>query len=265
VKPRKRFGQHFLEPAWVRKVVAVIAPAGGDRFLEIGPGRGALTLALAASGANVVAVEVDRDLASALAVTAPANVRIITGDFLTLPTEAWREGRNSYRVAANLPYSVATPILFHLLALAREQVVVDAVLMLQREVAERLAAVPGTRDYGPLAIMTAVQATVERLMTLPPGAFRPPPQVQSAVVRLRFHAPIVVGDELAALDRLVRGLFTQRRKTLSNALRKALDSETGPPEVSGLLEAVGIDGRQRPEMLSIGDLIRLAGVAMHRR
>jgi 16S rRNA (adenine1518-N6/adenine1519-N6)-dimethyltransferase len=265
MKLRKRFGQHFLEPAWVRKVVAAIAPTAADRFLEIGPGRGALTLALAASGASVVAVEVDRDLASALAVTAPANVRIVTGDFLTLPTEAWREARDSYRVAANLPYNVATPILFHLFALARDEVIVDAVLMLQREVADRLAAVPGTRDYGPLAIMTAAQATVERVLTLPPGAFRPPPRVHSAVVRLGFHAPIVAGDELAALDRLVRGLFTQRRKTLSNALREALDSKLSPLEVCRLLAAVDIDGRQRPEMLSLEDLIRLAGVVTHRR
>lgn len=265
MKPRKRFGQHFLEPAWVRKVVAVIAPTGADRFLEIGPGRGALTLALAASGASVVAVEVDRDLASALAVSAPPNVRIVTGDFLTLPTDAWREGRNPYRVAANLPYNVATPILFHLLALARDQVIADAVLMLQREVGDRLVAVPGTRDYGPLAVMTAVQANVERLMTLPPGAFRPPPRVHSAVVRLGFHTPIVAGDELTALERLVRGLFTQRRKMLSNALRQALDADAGPLEVSRLLAAAGIDGRLRPEILSPGDLIRLAGVVAHRR
>lgn len=281
---RKRFGQHFLEPQWVPKVVAAIAPRAEDRFLEIGPGRGALTAALAPRCHSIVAVEIDRDLGAELADAALPNVRVVVGDFLETPIHGWCEPSPSYRVAANLPYNVGTPILFRLLALAREGLLADAVLMLQREVADRLAARPGHRNWGPLGIFTQLQADVDYVLTLPPGAFRPPPRVRSALVRLRFREDVVAVGDYPRFEQLVRGLFLHRRKTLANALRemeaggfrglspfshgrspvarrvpnaktKAVRENDPVPLI---LARADLDGRRRPETLELAELARLS-------
>ncbi len=202
---RKRFGQHFLAPAWARRVVGVIGPEPGDVFLEIGPGRGALTLPLAESGAPILAVEIDRGLVADLAPRLPPNVTLLSGDFLTTdviamlsglepqrpPQEADQSaGARRFRVVGNLPYSLASPILFRLIDWhRRERVFADATVMLQREVADRLVARPGTKDYGVLTVMLGVHARVARKLDLPPGAFTPPPKVRSSVVRLTFGPP----------------------------------------------------------------------------
>jgi len=273
VKARKRFGQHFLERAWVDKLIRDIAPTATDTFLEIGPGRGALTMPLAESGARIHAVDIDRDLAAELAATAPPNVTVTTADFLDLPAAdlfanfAPGGGVTSdhqpspadalrVRVVGNLPYNVSSPILFRLLELSREtDRLIDATLMLQREVAVRIAAGPGSGDYGPLSIMTAVHADVERRFDLPPGAFRPPPKVHSSVIRLKFRPPAMdIGDH-AHFERIVRTMFQQRRKTLSNALRPALAPDA---DAAGLLTAAGIDPRRRPETLTLAEIAALS-------
>jgi 16S rRNA (adenine1518-N6/adenine1519-N6)-dimethyltransferase len=254
---RKRFGQHFLEPAWVTKVIDAIDPLPTDTFLEIGPGRGALTRPLAARAGHVIAIEIDRDLAAVLPSRLPPNVTIVQGDVLEADLTRLLAGvTGPVRVAGNLPYNVASPILFALLHLADEgRRFSDATLMLQKEVADRVAARPGSPDYGALGIQVALLAEVDRVLTLPPGAFRPPPKVTSAVVRLRFRpAAADVGDQ-AAFERVVRGLFQQRRKTVANAFKPVADSfGQSAPEVLARAE---VDGSRRPEQLTLADLARL--------
>ena len=257
-RARKRFGQHFLEKAWVDKLIASLEAAPSDTFLEIGPGRGALTRPLAPRVRQIVAVEIDRDLAAALPADVPANVRVVEGDFLDVNLDELLRGMPlPVRVVGNLPYNISSPILFKLLDAAREgERFRDATLMLQKEVADRLVAQPGTGEYGTLAIQVALLADVARVLTLPPGAFRPPPKVTSAVVRFRFHAPSADVGDPATFRRIVRGVFLQRRKTLANAL-KPVASALGQsaPE---LLERAGLDGSQRPEALTVADVARLS-------
>ena len=254
---RKRFGQHFLEPAWVTKVVDAIGPAAGDTFLEIGPGRGALTAALAPRVRRVIAVEIDRDLAAALPARVPANVRLVTGDVLDIDLAALlRDEPLPLRVAGNLPYNVASPILFQLLDAADEGGRFrDATLMLQKEVADRLAASPGADGYGALAIQVQLLADVDRLLTLPAGAFRPAPKVTSALVRLRFRAAAAEVGDRAVFARLVRGLFQQRRKTLLNALRPIAGLSTRSADQ--VLEISGLSPTRRPETLTVAEMARL--------
>ena len=217
VKARKRFGQHFLEPVWVTKLVAAIAAQSTDRFIEIGPGRGAITVMLASRVAELVVVEVDRDLAAALAGHALPNVRIVNDDVLKVDLVALA-GSGSMRIAGNLPYNLSSPILFKLLEASRAGLFTDAHLMLQKEVADRLVARPATRDYGVLTLSTMLWADVSRVLSLPPGAFRPAPKVHSTVVRLNFRPPPTGVDNPELLVSIVRSVFTQRRKTMANAL-----------------------------------------------
>src|SRR5918993_888866 len=170
MRTRKRFGQHFLEAAWADKVVAAIAPQPGDRFVEIGPGPGALTFRLAPRVAHLTAIEVDRDLAAELAPRLRANVDLVEADILEIDLSPFLSG-GPVRVAGNLPYNISSPILFRLIDAASENPgLLDATLMIQREVADRLEAMPGTGDYGVLSISVQLHADVRRLLTLPPGA-----------------------------------------------------------------------------------------------
>jgi len=260
MKTRKRFGQHFLEPAWVRKLLDVVHARPDDVFVEIGAGLGALTLPLAPRVARLLAIEIDRDLASNLARVAPANVRVVTADFLDadlrglLPADA-----TPVRVVGNLPYNVSSPILFRLLSAADEgRFLSDATLMLQREVADRIAARPGGKDYGVLSVLTQLRADVTRPLALPPGAFRPRPRVTSAVIHLVFRPPDVTVRDPALLERMVRSVFTHRRKTLANALREFADAHSRPA-VEALAKA-GIDPRRRPETLGLSELAALTEV-----
>jgi 16S rRNA (adenine1518-N6/adenine1519-N6)-dimethyltransferase len=253
---RKRFGQHFLEPAWAEKLVAAIAPSATDRFIEIGPGPGALTLRLAARVAHLTAVEIDRDMIAALRPRVPPNVTLVESDFLSWDIRsALAEG--PARVAGNLPYNVASPILSALVRTHRAHGgLVDATLMLQRGVADRIEAPPGGGDYGPLAILTQLHADVTRVLTLPPGAFRPPPKVHSAVVRLVFRAPAVTLRDEGVFEAFVRSIFTQRRKTVGNALRPFATSRGA--DARAVLEAAGIASARRPGTLSLAELGALA-------
>jgi 16S rRNA (adenine1518-N6/adenine1519-N6)-dimethyltransferase len=258
-RARKRFGQHFLEPAWVARLVNAVDPQPDDTFLEIGPGRGALTKVLAPRVKQIVAVEIDRDLAAALPSHVPTNVRVVQGDFLETDITSVvgpPEGGHCVRVIGNLPYNVSSPILFKLIASADGgRRFADATLMLQKEVADRLSAQPGTGDYGTLAIQVAVAADVERLLTLPPGAFRPPPKVTSAVVRLRFRQAAVDVGRPDLFEKVVRGIFLQRRKTLANALEPVAD---GLGRSAGqVLDHAGVDGGKRPEQLTLDEIARI--------
>jgi len=257
---RKRFGQHFLEPAWVVKVVRAIAPAPDDVFFEIGPGRGALTRELTARAGSVTAFEIDRDLAAALRETAPANLTIVAGDFLRSEWILENRPAGPVRVAGNLPYNVASPILFALIDLYSAGIpLADATVMLQREVADRLVARAGSKEYGVLSILVQLSADVERLLALPPGAFRPAPKVQSALVRLRFHPPSPAPRNSDTFAGLVKAVFTRRRKTLENALLAFRPWDRAA--VSAALVRAGIDGRRRPETLAVDELVRLADAA----
>jgi 16S rRNA (adenine1518-N6/adenine1519-N6)-dimethyltransferase len=256
---RRRFGQHFLEPGWVDRVVQAIGPAPDDLFLEIGPGRGALTLALAPRVKHLVAVEIDRDLAPALSARVPGNVRVVEADFLQTDADLLFQPGQRLRVAGNLPYNISTPILFRLLALAGQgRRVSDATLMLQREVADRLAARPGTRDWGVLSACQQLRARVDLRLALPPGAFRPAPRVHSAIVRVTYHPPSPAPRSEAAFDGLVRSIFMQRRKMLANALAQFATSRGTEPGAA--LAQAGIDGRRRPETLTVAELVGLADV-----
>jgi len=266
IRARKRFGQHFLEPAWVEKVIRAIDPKPDETFIEIGPGPGALTRHLAARAKAVIAYEIDRDLAADLRTAGIANLTVVEGDFLNLQTPEPRtveprtenpEPRtaNPVRVAGNLPYNVASPIMFKLADLfAAGTPIVDATLMLQREVAERLGASPGTREYGVLSVLMQHVAAVELLLKLPAGAFRPTPKVLSSLVRLRFHAPSPPVADPIRFAAVVQAVFTRRRKTLSNALL----AHTDAAHAARALAVAGLDGRKRPETLSVADFVRLA-------
>ena len=276
---RKRFGQHFLEPAWVEKVVRAIDPQPDEAFLEIGPGGGALTRPLAARARSVVAYEIDRDLAAALRAAHIPNLTVVEGDFLAAdvqsailhPSPITNQSATTnqsaisnqqsaiLRVSGNLPYNVASPILFRLAELhASGLPIADATVMLQREVADRLAARPGTSEYGVLSVLMQHVAGVELLLKLPAGAFRPPPKVLSALVRLRFHAPDPPVTDPIAFAAVVQAVFTRRRTTLANALLAYAPMARG--SVADALAAARIDGRRRPETLTVAEFASLADV-----
>jgi 16S rRNA (adenine1518-N6/adenine1519-N6)-dimethyltransferase len=256
IRARKKFGQHFLEAAWADKLVAAINPRPDDRFLEIGPGPGALTLRLAPKVKHLTAVEVDDEMLAALAPKAPPNVTLVRGDFLEFDLESLRPAL-PLRVAGNLPYNVSSPILFRLIEAHRTLGgIPDATLMVQREVADRIVAVPGTKDYGVLSILLRLHADARRVLALPPGAFRPAPKVHSAVVRLRFRPPTVKVQDETAFTAMVRSMFTQRRKTLSNALKPW--AEGRGRSAAEALAAAGIDPTRRPETLTLPELARLS-------
>lgn len=256
VRAKKKYGQHFLQPAWADKLVDTIAPRPEQRFVEIGPGLGILTLRLAPRVSHLTAVEIDDEMVAALELRLPSNVTLIHADILELDLESIA-GAEAARVVGNLPYNVASPILFRLLETYRRcRCLVDATLMVQREVADRITAAPGGREYGVLSIFVQRRCDVQRVLTLPPGAFRPAPRVQSAVVHFRFHDPSVTVVDERTFEDMVRSMFTQRRKTLSNALKPFASARGADPAVA--LAATAIDPRRRPETLQLTELAQLA-------
>jgi 16S rRNA (adenine1518-N6/adenine1519-N6)-dimethyltransferase len=266
IRARKRFGQHFLEPVWVDKVIKAIAPQADQDFIEIGPGPGALTRPLAQRARSVTAFEIDRDLAAALEGEAIPNVTVVEGDFLERSTSAFVLRTSdfvlrpsTFRVAGNLPYNVASAIMFKLVELHAAGVpLVDATVMLQREVADRLVAAPGSKEYGVLSILIQHRADVETVLKLPAGAFRPPPRVLSSLVRLRFRGPQPAVKDEAIFARLVQAVFTRRRKTMANALLALDGSNLAATRPADALAAAELDGTRRPETLSIAEFVRLA-------
>jgi 16S rRNA (adenine1518-N6/adenine1519-N6)-dimethyltransferase len=250
-RARKRFGQNFLHDGnIIRRIVAGIRPRGDETLLEIGPGQGALTTSLLASGCELIAVELDRDLVALLQRKFADEPRfhLHSGDALKLQLADVASGRR-VRVVGNLPYNISTPLIFHLLA--QNAGIVDMHFMLQKEVVDRLAAEPGSKAYGRLGIMTQYHCRVEPLLDVPPGAFSPQPKVQSAVVRLVPHAtPPYPARSVETLQTVVRTAFNQRRKTLRNALQGLVSVEQ--------MQQLGIDAGARPETLSLQDYVALA-------
>ena len=256
MRAKKKYGQHFLQGVWADKLVEAIQPRTDERFVEIGPGPGALTLRLAPRVAHLTAIEVDPDMIAELRPHIPANVTLVEHDFLDADLPALL-GSGPVRVAGNLPYNVSSPILFRIIDLHRTRGgIVDATFMLQREVAERIESGPGTKDYGVLSIFVQLHADVRRVLTLPPGAFRPQPKVHSAVVRLAFRPPAVTVVDERSFELMVRSMFTQRRKTLGNALKPFAENQGR--SASEALAAAGIDASRRPETLQLTELARLA-------
>jgi 16S rRNA (adenine1518-N6/adenine1519-N6)-dimethyltransferase len=248
-RARKRFGQHFLtDPGVIDAIVRAVHPAEDDIIVEIGPGQGAITDALARRAGHLHAIELDRDLAARLRrqYADRPDVTIHEADALAFDFASLGE---DLRVVGNLPYNISTPLLFHLLQFS--DCILDMHFMLQKEVVDRMAAEPGSKAYGRLGIMLGCHLSVEPLFDVPPEAFSPPPEVTSAVVRLdplppgSFH----IADE-AGLSNLVSTAFMQRRKTLRNALKGKAD----PAD----LAAVGIDGGLRPEQVSIPAYVALS-------
>ncbi len=251
-RPRKRFGQHFLhDPNILHRIVAAIRPAPGEHVVEIGPGLGALTRPLLAAAGELDVVELDRDLLAPLHTycAGVGTLRIHQADALTFNFAALRGNGPPLRLAGNLPYNISTPLLFHLLAQVEH--VRDLHFMLQKDVVDRMAAQPGEEAYGRLSVMLQYRCRVEPLFTVGPEAFRPPPQVWSAVVRLVPHAtaPVRVRNEQRFAE-IVRLAFAQRRKTLRNSLRDALDATQ--------IKAAGIDPSVRPETLAVAAFAALS-------
>ena len=249
--PRKRFGQNFLvEPHYVDRIVDAIDPKPGERIVEIGPGLGALTDRLIARAGHVTAIEIDRDLAAGLRERLPPErLTLIEGDALAFDFASLG---TALRVVGNLPYNISSPLLFRLASFTA--LIDDLHVMLQKEVVDRMTAAPGTADYGRLTVMLHARFAVTRLFVVPPGAFRPTPKVDSAVAKLvplRERAPRI--DDFARFERVVAAAFSQRRKTLRNALSRIVDADA--------IEAAGVDPGLRGETLAVDDFVRLAAAA----
>ena len=251
-RPRKRFGQNFLhDQGVIHGIVAAIRPREGEHLVEIGPGMGAMTEPLLDGCKEMDAIELDRDLIPGLRVQFAVqggltlhNADALKFDFCELASD----GRQ-LRVVGNLPYNISTPLIFNLLA--QSHCIQDMHFMLQQEVVNRLAATPGGGDYGRLSIMVQYRCKVEKLFTVPPEAFNPPPKVHSAIVRLTpYDTPPIPAKDETLLAQLVTQAFQQRRKTLRNNMKKLLDVDT--------IESLGIDPGRRPETLSIEEFVRLA-------
>jgi 16S rRNA (adenine1518-N6/adenine1519-N6)-dimethyltransferase len=253
-RPKKSFGQHFLhEKRYIERIVGAIAPRPDDRVVEIGPGEGALTLPLLAAAGRLTAIELDTDLipdlqarASQVGALEIVHADVLKVDFTAL---AQRLGVPRVRLAGNLPYYISSPILFH--CVDHAAAIEDMHFMLQKEVVDRMAAAPGSKVYGRLSVMLQLACRVEPLFNVPPGAFRPPPKVDSAVVRMVPLAPDERHDaDPQRLHAIVKAAFAQRRKTLANGLKTLLDSDA--------IARADVDPKARAETLSPHDFVRLA-------
>ena len=250
-RPRRRFGQNFLHDRHViGRILRAVAPRSGEALVEIGPGEGALTGDLLRAAGRLEAVEMDRDLVPLLTEKFGDAGELIVhqGDALDFDFSVCHNGMD-LRLVGNLPYNISTPLLFHLLGQAGR--IRDMHFMLQREVVDRMVAGPGSRTYGRLSVMVQYQCEVQRLFTVPPGAFRPAPAVDSAVVRLLPRDAVPAHhDEAIRLGRVVTAAFAQRRKTLRNTLRGLLGEDD--------LRACDVDPGARAEQLDLPAFLRLA-------
>lgn len=248
-RARKRFGQHFLtDPGVVDAILRAIRPTENDTVVEIGPGLAAITAPLLAQSGTLHAIELDRDLAAKLRQQFADETHMTIHEADALRFDYASLGKE-LRIVGNLPYNISTPLLFHLLEYRAH--ITDMHFMLQKEVVARMAAGPGSKAYGRLGIMLGCYFDIEALFDVDRLAFDPPPDVTSAIVRL---TPLKAGtydiQDAVKLSKLVAMAFSQRRKTIRNALRKVADEAT--------LESVGIDPSLRPEAIAIAEYVRLA-------
>ncbi|WP_206859900.1 16S rRNA (adenine(1518)-N(6)/adenine(1519)-N(6))-dimethyltransferase RsmA [Lysobacter changpingensis] len=260
---KKHLGQHFLhERRIIDRIVQAVDPKPGDRLVEIGPGQGAITFPLLDRHKELTVIEFDRDLIFPLTEAARAHGTlevihrdVLTVDFTALARNAGDEG-GQIRLVGNLPYNLSSPILFH--ALEHADAIRDMHFMLQKEVVDRMAAGPGSKVYGRLGVMLQAYCHVTPLFDVPPGAFRPPPKVDSAVVRLVPRKPETIGiDDPAVFSAVVRDAFGQRRKTLRNALSNQCDGAA--------IEAAGVRPDARAEQIDVADFVRLANSLARQR
>lgn len=257
-KARKRFGQNFLhDNNVINKIIRAINPKEGQNLVEIGPGMGALTEPVLEAAGSLNVVEIDRDLIPRLRTQFfnYPNFKVYEGDALqydfTQLIDKESENPAPLRIIGNLPYNISTPLIFHLLSYTEDKLVHDMHFMLQKEVVDRLAAGPGTSDYGRLGIMAQYWCRVEPLFIVGPGAFNPPPKVDSAIVRLVPHdtLPFPTKD-ITTLQNVVRQAFSMRRKTLRNTLKSLITAEQ--------IDNLGIDSSLRPERLSLEEYVKIA-------
>ena len=255
-RARKRFGQNFLhDPNIIARIVKAVAPRADQTLVEIGPGHGAITAPLLEVASRLTAIEIDRDLAALLRARFAAHpgFRLIERDVLKVNFAALDANAAtapaSLRILGNLPYNISTPLLFHLLDY--RELICDMVFMLQLEVVDRLAALPGSPDYGRLSVMMQYHCKVEKLFTVPAGAFTPQPKVESAIVKLTPWRPLPhPARNPATLGRVVRTAFSQRRKTLRNTLKTLLPADQ--------LDVLGLDLNLRPENVGLRDYVRIS-------
>ncbi|MHC9511476.1 16S rRNA (adenine(1518)-N(6)/adenine(1519)-N(6))-dimethyltransferase RsmA [Kangiella sp. M94] len=245
---RKRFGQNFLsDNHYIQRIVESIAAQADDRLVEIGPGLGAITEHLVNKVAELHVVELDRDLIPRLEQKFGQckNFTIHHHDALKFDFSQLAD-TSQIRIVGNLPYNISTPLIFHLLN--QRESIKDMFFMLQKEVVERICAQPGTGSYGRLSVMVQYYCQADLLFLVPPGAFQPPPKVESAIVRLQPHdtLPFPVQDE-KLLNHIVTAAFGQRRKTLRNSLKNFIDAEG--------LEQLGIKPTERAEQLSLQQFV----------
>lgn len=251
MRAKKSLGQHFLaDPHILARIADALDPGPGDVVVEIGPGPGTLTRELARRGPRVVAIEKDRGLAARCAAENAARgltgVEIVTGDALALDWHALAGRAARFLVCGNIPYRITSPLIERALA---PPYPARIVFLVQKEVAERVAAAPGSGAYGALSVGVQAVCVAERLFTVRAGAFRPPPRVDSAVLRLvPRRDPLVAPEEAAAFRRFVTACFGRRRKQMRNALAGAL--ALAPAAAARLLEEAGVAGAARPETLA---------------
>ena len=246
--PRKRFGQNFLHDNQViDRLLSLIHPAAGDELVEVGPGMGALTLPLLARAGRLSVIEIDRDLVARLEALQLKGLTIISADVLTFD---WQQLHlnNQLRIVGNLPYNIGTPLLLRLLDVRSQ--IKDIHVMLQKEVVDRLHARVGTRAYGRLSVIMQSCFQIDPLMIVPPGSFKPPPKVQSAVVRLVPRQQAPNDQAVQSLQLATRLAFAKKRKTLRNNLREYIDTAR--------LSEVGIDPQARAETLDLRQFALLA-------
>ena len=247
--PRKRFGQHFLtDRGVIEDIVQAIAPQPGQAMVEIGPGLGAMTQPLVERLGHLTVIELDRDLA--LQLRARVNLTVIEADVLRVDfRQLADDAKTKIRVVGNLPYNISTPILFHLLDVA--DAIEDQYFMLQKEVIDRMVAMPSTSDYSRLSVMLQWRYAMENVLFVPPSSFDPPPRVDSAIVRMVPHtAPAAV--DVSLFSELVRVAFSQRRKLLRHSLGKWLDTR----QFSG-----AFDLQRRAQEVSVAEFVALAQLA----
>ncbi len=250
-RAKKRFGQNFLhDPQVISRLLRAIDPRPDQTLVEIGPGLGALTVPLLRQVGSLDVVELDRDVLPLLAEACQGagTLRITEADALTVDYRRYLNGGRALRLVGNLPYNISSPLLFHLLSQA--DAIHDMHFMLQKEVVDRICAAPGDPDYGRLTVSIAVRAEAQALFTVGPGAFRPAPKVDSAIVRLRPRPPAFPVASLARFDQVVALAFGQRRKQLANTLKPLLDADD--------IRACGIAPDIRAERLAPADFARLA-------
>ncbi|MFA4974436.1 MAG: 16S rRNA (adenine(1518)-N(6)/adenine(1519)-N(6))-dimethyltransferase RsmA [bacterium] len=260
IRPKKRLGQHFLVAGpTIDKVVRCLDLSSDDTVLEIGPGLGVMTRRIAGRARRVIAVERDERMVAICReeLADLANVEVVEADILEFDPALYATADQRIKVAGNLPYNISTPILFWMLK--NKARISSAVVMLQREVAERIAAKPGGKEYGRLSVMMQAQAAVEKLFDISAASFAPRPEVVSSVIRIDFpEKDGLAAEELSGLEKTVRQAFGKRRKTIKNALLGAEGSGASAAEIEEKLLDAGIDPKARPEQIPVENYKRLA-------